>query len=58
MMEKLRKNYVEKKESHKEGESAESCEKMCAERKLGDEGLKEQRSRHEIHLSSRTKLCQ
>lgn len=35
-MEKLQESYGEKKVSHKEGESAEICEKMCAERKLGE----------------------
>jgi len=42
-MEKQQENYREKKVSHREGESAESCEKSCAERKLnqGEKGLKE-----------------
>ena len=62
-MEKKQENYREKRVSHREGERAKSCEKTYAERKLepGKKGLKEQRSsqgcRHEIQLSSRTKLC-
>lgn len=63
-MEKGQENYGEKRVSHREGESADSCEKTYAERKLepGEKGLKEQKSsqgcRCEIQLSSRTKLCQ
>lgn len=63
-MEKKQKNYREKRVSHREKESAESCEKMYAGRRLetGEKGLKEQKisqgCRCEIQFSSRTKLCQ